>query len=149
MRIFILFITLILLVGCASITPYTPPPECVDQPSLILERFSDPRVIDKSLLAIHYAALKTVDGYTPEKANEVLDEIEYIVNEVDGLTYAELLMVITTKIDIANQEAGAIIFILGPDIKGLNDSIPISECDFVLIRKELDRHRMFMNLLSK
>lgn len=144
----ILLVAIVLLAGCAA-TPYTPPPECIDQPSLILERFSDPRAIDKSLLAIHYAALKTVDGYTPEKANKVLDEIEYIVNEVDGLTYAELLMVITTKIDIANQEAGAVIFILGADVKGLNDPIPISPCDLVLIRKELDRHRMFIGLLAK
>jgi hypothetical protein len=136
----LLSLALVVLAGCAK-TNFTPPAACVDQPSLILERVPDPRALDQALLTVQLGALELVKGYTPADANKVLDDIERILTITDGLTYAEAVGIIISKVDVANARAGAIIFILGPDLTQLAEPIPISPCDLVLIRTHLTRQR--------
>ena len=57
----------VFLFGCGttfSTTPYVPPQECIGTTdSLILEKFPDPRLLDKGLLTTNFVALKTIKGY--------------------------------------------------------------------------------------
>lgn len=140
MKKLVLVVLVAFLAGCAS-TTFVPPVECEKGDSLILKTFPDPRGLDKGLLVVQLAAIEQLPGYTPADAVKVLDDVERRLGQVGGMTYAELVGVIMTKLDIANSLAGGLVFIVGPDIGLLSHNIPISPCDLALVRKHLAKQR--------
>lgn len=145
------FITMVLLVVCLSACaprPFSPPAECVDNPSFILETAPDPAALDKGLLIVNLAALQTVEGYTAEDANHVLDQLEGLLDRTDA-TYLELITYILQKADIANALAGSMIFIVGDDLRALSSPLPVNICDIELIRRHLAKQRMLISLYAK
>lgn len=149
MKNLILLATLICLtltMGCTP-RPFTPPPECVGQPSLILENTPDPAALDKGLLIINLAALQAVKGYGVDDAYTVLDQVDEML-KIAGTSYAEVAVYILAKAKIANALAGSLIFIVGPDIENLSKPIPINPCDIALIRAHLAKQRMLLALYA-
>jgi hypothetical protein len=130
----------LLLVGCIGNTPYTPPTECVNAESMILEKFPDPRTLDKGLLMVQVAALKSVDGYDKARALEVLDDLEAFVATTDSLTYATLMNKILGVVSGANSDADMLLFIIGPNIGQFDSPERIFPCDKVLIAQEFARN---------
>ncbi len=140
-KLILLFAIAILLAGCAT-TPYIPPAECEGGNSYILGTIKDVKALDRGLLTVQVAALETIDGYSSADANKVLDQIEELV--ISAGTYAELVVYITKKVEVANSLAGAAIFILGDDISSLNADTPLSACDTMLVRKHLAKQRAIL-----
>lgn len=148
MKKMLLLVLVFIIQGCAS-TPYVPPAVCVDQPSLILETFPDPRGLDKGLLFVQLGALQGIDGYTADNAHQVVDDLRQTVETAQDLTYAKLVGLIAAKIKIANALAGATLFIVGPDIQQLAKPLPISSCDLELVLLHLDRQDILIDIAAK
>jgi len=129
--IFVVLLTFV-LGGCAS-TPYVSPEGCVNQPSFIQDKVKDPRALDKALLGVQFVALESLANYTYADAQKVLADIRTLVNTMDGLTYADVVAFIQSKLATANRNAGAAIFILGPNITALSIPEVITPCDKILI----------------
>ena len=147
-RFFMLILIAFSLMACASAGPYVPPPECAEADSVILEKFPDPRVLDKGLMTAQLMAFKLVPGYDYEKAEKVLTELEKAVNDIADLTYAQLLVKLTEKIDYVNQDAGAVVLIMGVDVGVLESPTRIQPCDRVLINQEFARQRLLISLYA-
>ena len=63
-------------------------------------------------------------------------------------TYAELVLYVIAKAEIANHLAGSVVFILGPDLEGLSSPLPINECDVALVRAHLAKQRMLLSFYA-
>ena len=137
------------LAACAPAGPYVPPDQCAEgNPSLILEKFPDPRVLDKGLMTAQLMAFKLVKGYDYAKAVELIDKLESYVDKYADMTYAQLLIELTTSIENLNRDAGAVILISGADISVLESPERITACDRVLIRQEFERQRLLISLYA-
>lgn len=145
-RLILFAVLLSFAAGCAP-RPFTPPPECVDEPSFILEYSHDPAALDKGLLIVNLIALEKVKGYTVDDANRVLDQVDEMLT-VAGTTYEQVALYILAKTKIANALAGSVVFIVGPDIDGLSTPFPINPCDIALIRAHLAKQRMLLALYA-
>lgn len=135
---FLLVAILLFVGGCAS-RPFVPPEACLDSPSLIVERIPDVQALDRGLLTIQLAALEKVKGYDYKDALAVIDQIEEMADA--SKTYATLVAYVARQVDLANRLAGAVIFIIGEDLSTLNEDVPISDCDRLLVKKHLDKQR--------
>jgi hypothetical protein len=142
-RALIALFCLLLTVACTNQTSFVPPNACVDSDSIILQTIEDPRPLDQGLMAVNLTALETIDGYSIEDAQAVLDTVEDKLAALQT-TYAELAGYILARLTEANAAAGAAIFIIGPDIQRLNKPLPITECDIALIRLHLERQRLML-----
>jgi len=148
-HLLVLIVLIVLtLSGCAK-GPFVPPATCVDQPSLILDTFPDPRGLDQGLLFVQLGALQGVNGYTAADAHAVIDDLRQVVEAAQDLTYAKLVWMITEKLRIANSLAGATLFIVGPDIEQLSSPLPISPCDLELVGLHLDRQDLLIDMAAK
>jgi hypothetical protein len=137
----------ILTMGCASTGTYVAPAECLDGTSVILEKFPDPRGLDKGLLSVQLIALDQIDGYTKEDAVAVLDQLRESL--VGGITYADGIELITAQLSIGNSLAGGAIFIVGPDISVLASGIVISDCDMALIDKHIAKQKVLIQIYNE
>lgn len=138
-----------LLYACSYNKPYTPPEGCSAENSVILEKASDPRDLDRALLGVQLLALETLDNYSYADAEKVLDEIEQIVNDFEAMTYKELLYFVSAKLDVANNRAGAAVFVLGPNVSStFNIPEVISPCDKSLINIHLEHQRTLIKFYS-
>jgi hypothetical protein len=149
MKKMMLFIGIVFLLAACSPQTFVPPDACVDQPSLILDATKgDPRVLDKSLLAGQFGAIQIIPGYSADDAHAVVQNIRGEVLKTQGMTYAQLVGMVLSKVEQANALAGAAIFIIGPDIQVLNKPIPISTCDAALVLKHLDRQDVLIDIAT-
>ena len=146
MRFTILILLVVLLSACAP-RPFSPPAECVENPSFVLDAIPNPTALERDLLVINLAALETIKGYTPADAIEVLDQIDGLLDKTDA-TYLELVSYITQKIGIANALAGSMVFILGDDLDALSSPLTVNVCDVALIRRYLAKQRMLIAIYS-
>jgi len=146
MRNFTVLMLCFCLVACVA-QPFVPPPECDGQASLILQQIADPAGLDKGLLMVNLVAMEKIDGYAPQSAIEVLNQVEDMLNQGQP-TYAEVAGFILAKLEIANALAGGLIFIVGDDLMALTEPLPISACDIALVRAHLAKQRMLVTLYS-
>lgn len=144
LKVMVVLLTCSVLFACST-TPFVPPVACEGADSFILKTIPDVKAFDKGLLAVNVGTLELSKGYTPGDAIKVLDRIENLVDKAD-ITYAELVGLVSQKLEIANALAGAAIFIVGDDIQKLNRKLPISDCDKELIRIHLERQRAVVNI---
>jgi len=138
---YLIILCLLILASCAP-RPYTPPEICESSKSVILERIPDVHGLSQGLLTIQMAALETVEGYSADDANVVLDQIDALVDSADN--YATLVVYITNKLNIANSLAGAMIFIIGDDIQRLSSTEAITPCDKALIKAHIEKERLLL-----
>lgn len=146
MRFILLLVSCIFIFGCAS--NFVPPAVCDNQPSLILETFPHPEALDRGLLAMQLTAMETIKGYNASDAHAVIADIREAVSKAQGLTYAKVVGLISNKVQIANSLAGAVVFIVGPDIGKLAKPIPISPCDLELIKLHLNRQDALIDIMT-
>jgi hypothetical protein len=147
MKLILSALAVVLLLGCASTGTYVAPGECLDGPSVILEKFPDPRGLDKGLLSVQLVALDQIDGYTKADAVAVLDQLRESL--VGGITYADGIELITKQLAIGNSLAGGAIFIVGPDISVLSSGIVISACDMALIDKHIAKQKVLIQIYNE
>lgn len=138
---------LLLVTGCANQGLFTPPAECVDAQSVILEKFPNPIGLDKALLGVQLVALSEIEGYTKEDAIAVLDDLQAFLK--GGITYADAVELIQSKLNMANSLAGGAIFIVGVDISVLSTGITVSECDLKLIDMHIERQKLLIQIYSE
>lgn len=148
MKYFILSIVILTLTACTS-GPFVPPVECEGQPSLILEKFPDPRGLDKALLSVQLAAMTQIKGYEKKDAIQVLNDIEDRITNIEKATYADLVGLVTSKLKIANSLAGGVVFIIGQDLDVLSEPVPISACDMALVRKHLAKQKALIAIAGE
>lgn len=134
------------MIGCAP-KPYIPPEECNDSQSLILATINSPAALSKGLLAVNLVALESIRGYGPDDATAVLDKIEENLTML-GMTYAEMVGYVMSKIKLANALAGAAVFVMGDEITALDSPAPVSPCDIALVRLHLQKQRALVALYS-
>lgn len=150
LKMLIGLLLLIMLSGCANFfgSPYVPPANCVDQPSVVLDTFPDPRPLDRALLTVQFAALEQIKGYDEDDAIAVLDEVEAKGRELQekGATALTVVSMIKRYLNIANKYAGAAVFVFGDELDQLNKPLPLSECDWGFFYTEIERQRVLVEL---
>jgi hypothetical protein len=146
MRYLTILLAILFLAGCAT-SPYTPPIECQAGKSLILERIPDARALDKGLMAVQLAALEGLPAYSKADAIAILNIIEERIDQ--GMSYANLVEYVSAKLELANNIAGAVIFIIGDSIRLLDSPFEISACDKVLIKRHIAKQKMLLTIYQK
>lgn len=146
-KLIVMMLTCLTLLGCANTGTFVPPAECLDSESTILAKFPNPTGLDKALLSVQLIALSEIEGYTKADAVAVLDDLQAVL--ANGITYADAVEFITSKLDIANSLAGGAIFIVGADISVLSSGVEISECDLKLIDLHIQRQKLLIQIFNE
>jgi hypothetical protein len=113
---------------------------------MILEKSPDVKALSKGLLTVQLAALESVEGYTNEDAYAILDAVGEMVDL--AANYNDLVVYVISKLTLANNLAGAAIFIIGDDIELMKSDAPISSCDAALVKKHLAKQRLLIAIYS-
>jgi hypothetical protein len=142
---FLLFWSLILLQGC--VRSYVVPEVCKESSSIILNHAETMKFVDQGLLGLQLTALKKMDSYSTKDAFLVIDQLEALLQS-PAITYTTLLAYANKIVDRANNDIGAVVFILGGDLTFFDKDIFITNCDKALIASHLARQRGLIMVYS-
>ena len=133
----LVLVAVLLVPGCSSKT-WTPPAVCQDSDSLIMQVFPDPPAAGVILQVANYQLLQS-NVYAAADALAVIEAIEILVAE--GTTWRDLVGYVLQRIPRVNDKYGVAILLASSALDVLNQDLPLSDCDKLLVRAHLGEQR--------
>ena len=112
---------------------------------MILEKIPNPAAADLVLQVANFECLKR-QTYSADNALAVLDAVDSLLDR--GTTYADLVSYVLSRFADFNHDLGAEVLIASSYLHVLDEPLPISDCDRVLLRAHIRHQRGILEMVK-